>query len=296
LDIPLGIVGGLGAGLCWATTSVLVRSLSGTLSPGTLNALRSLTGGGLLLSLCLFRGEVSEILATPLWALLSFWASIVLGQVIGDTLFFRSIGYLGVTSALTIGISNPILTALAGMLLFSEVAHISHGIGIGLVIVGVFGIIREGGERRLHPLVARQFNHGLCLGGIAALTWAASALLLKAPLRVVPALTATAVRLPVGGLTLLLTPWTRGAWGEVERGLRTETLRMTAICLLGAVGPLCYTVGIKHGGVALGGALSATAPLFSVLLELLCFEKWPSRQTIIGAAVTVLGILVLRIP
>ena len=296
MDTPLGIVGGLGAGLCWATTSILVGSLSDTLSPGTLNALRSLTGGGLLLSLCLFRGEVGELLATPLWALLLFWASIVLGQVIGDTLFFKSIGYLGVTSALTIGIANPILTALAGMLFFSEVAHVSHGIGIGLVIVGVFWIIREGGEKRLQPLGARQFNRGLCLGGVAALTWAASALLLKAPLRIVPAVTATAVRLPVGGLTLLLTPWTRGAWGEVARGLRMEPLRMTAICVLGAVGPLAYTVGIKHGGVALGGALSTTAPLFGVLLELCCFGKWPSRQTIIGAAVTVLGILVLRIP
>lgn len=296
MNTLLGIAGGLGAGLCWATTSVLVRTLSGTISPGSLNALRSLTGGGLLLGVCVLRGEAGDILATPLWAVVSLWAAIVLGQVIGDTFFFRSIGYLGVTSALTIGISSPIITALAGVFLFSEVARISQGIGIGLVIFGVFWIIHEGADCRRHPLVGGTFKPGAHLGGLAALTWAGSALLLKAPVGIMSALAAAALRLPVGGLMLLLTPWTRGARREVTRGLRTETLRMTAICLLGAVGPWSYTLGIKHGGVALGSTLSATAPLFSVLMELLCFGKWPSRRTIIGAVVTVLGILVLRIP
>jgi drug/metabolite transporter (DMT)-like permease len=181
------------------------------------------------------------------------------------------------------------------MLLFYEVAHIGQGVGIGLVIVGVLWIIRGGGEKQQHPVAERRFDRGLCLGGLAALMWAISALLLKAPLRIVPALTATAVRLPVSGLVLLLTPWTRGAWGEITRGFQAGTFRMIAICLLGGVGPILYTMSIKYGGVALGTALSATAPLFSVVLELGFFGVLPNRQTIMGASVTVLGILILRI-
>jgi len=69
---------------------------------------------------------------------------------------------------------------------------------------------------------------------------------------------------------------------------------MTAICLLGAVGPILDTVGIKYAGVAVGGALSATAPLFSVLLELVFFGELLNTPTITGAVATVLGIVILR--
>ncbi len=295
VDVPLGVAGGLGAGLSWATTSILARSLSGTLSPATLNALRSVAGGVLLLCICFISGSSTEVLSMPPWALVSVWASSILGQAIGDTLFFKSINCLGVTRALTIGISSPILTVLAGMLLYYEVAHMGQGIGIGLVIVGVLWIIRGGRDRHARLAAERRFERGLCLGGLAALTWAVSALLLKAPLRILPALTATAVRLPVSGLTLLLTPWTRGAWAEIRRSLQGGPLRMIAICLLGGVGPLLYTMSIKYGGVALGTALSATAPLFGMILELGIFGALPNRQTITGALVTVLGILTLRL-
>jgi len=51
----------------------------------------------------------------PLWAVLSLGTSIVIALAIGDTLFFASTEYLGVTRALTIGIANPVLTTIFGI-------------------------------------------------------------------------------------------------------------------------------------------------------------------------------------
>jgi drug/metabolite transporter (DMT)-like permease len=78
IDLTLGIVAGLGSGLTWASSSILVRSLSGSYGVAGVNALRSLVGGGLLLAIAFATGHGPEIMQAPLWAVLSLCTSIVI--------------------------------------------------------------------------------------------------------------------------------------------------------------------------------------------------------------------------
>jgi len=82
-DITVGILGGLGSGLTWASSSILVRSLSGSYGVAGVNALRSLVGGGLLLAVAFATGHGAEIMRAPLWAVLSLGTSIVIALAIG---------------------------------------------------------------------------------------------------------------------------------------------------------------------------------------------------------------------
>lgn len=149
-DITIGILGGLGSGLTWASSSILVRSLSGSYGVAGVNALRSLVGGGLLLAVAFAAGHGAEIMRAPLWAVLSLGTSTVIALVIGDTLFFASTEYLGVTRALTIGIANPVLTTIFGIVVFGEAITLIRGSGIVCVLCGLFVIVtgRGAGERR----------------------------------------------------------------------------------------------------------------------------------------------------
>ena len=287
-ELTWGIAGGLGTGLTWAAISLLVRSLSGTITPAGITAVRSTVGGAILLGTAVAAGHGGEVVRMPLWVVLALWASILLALGIGDTLFFASLDYLGVTPALTLSMANPLLTSLVGIGLLGEAVSAPRATGIFLVVGGLVlvvsgkeegGIERHGSMRRGRRLVFQ-----------AAGAWALSAVILKPALQVVSVVAAAAVRIPMGGLVLWLTPWTRGTLRGIARSTRAERMRLAAICLLSAVGTLLFTVGIKYGGVAIGNVLASTSPLFTLPFEVWVFGHRPSPRTVLGAVVTVLGI------
>jgi len=287
-DLTRGILGGLGTGVTWAAISVLVRSLSGTITPAGITAVRSTVGGAIVVGLAVAAGYGREIVGMPLWVVLALWASILLAMGFGDTVFFASMDYLGVTRALTLSMANPLLTTVVGIGFLGEEATLPRVAGILLVVGGLCLVVsgkgEAGAERR------GSVRRGVRLVFLAAGAWALSAVILKPALQVVSVMAAAAVRIPMGGLVLWLTPWTRGTVQAVRRSTPAERARLGAICLLSAVGSLLFTSGIKFGGVAVGNVLASTSPLFTLPFEMWVLGHRPSRQTALGAAVTVAGI------
>jgi len=287
-DLTRGILGGLGTGVTWAAISVLVRSLSGTITPAGITAVRSTVGGAIVVGLAVAAGYGREIVGMPLWVVLALWASILLAMGFGDTVFFASMDYLGVTRALTLSMANPLLTTVVGIGFLGEEATLPRVAGILLVVGGLCLVVsgkgEAGAERR------GSVRRGVRLVFLAAGAWALSAVILKPALQVVSVMAAAAVRIPMGGLVLWLTPWTRGTVQAVRRSTPAERARLGAICLLSAVGSLLFTSGIKFGGVAVGNVLASTSPLFTLPFEMWVLGYRPSRQTALGAAVTVAGI------
>lgn len=287
-DLTRGILGGLGTGITWAAISVLVRSLSGTVTPAGITAVRSTLGGGLVLVAAVAIGYGGEVVRMPLWAVLSLWASIILAMGIGDTIFFASMDHLGVTRALTLSMANPLLTTVVGIGFLGEEMTPPRAVGILLVVGGLCLVVSgkgEGGSERRGA--TRQ---GVRLVFLAAGSWALSAVIMKPALQVVSVIAAAAVRIPMGGLILWLTPWARGTLRAIRTSTPAERARLGAICLLSAVGSLLFTSGIKFGGVAVGNVLASTAPLFTLPFEVWVLGHRPSRRTALGAVATVAGI------
>lgn len=290
-DLTLGILAGLGCGLNWAVTSLLARSLLGRLTPVELSAVRSTLGGGILLGAAIMAGEGPAMLRAPLWVVLSLWIAILLSMAVGDSLFFRSLDHLGLTLALALSLLNPLLTTLTGIAVYGEPMSLIRLAGI-LVVLGGLGLIISGRDPD-GPRATRAGRRGLRLVVYAAAAWALSATILKPALLQVPVLAGTALRIPMAGLVLWLTPWTRGTLAAVRASSRDERWRLATVCLLNAVGSALFTIAIRSGGVAIGNTLASTAPLFAIPLEVGVLKERPSTRTIVGAVCTVGGIACL---
>ena len=161
-----------------------------------------------------------------------------------------------------------------------------------LVVLGGLGLIISGRDPD-GPRTTRAGRRGLRLVVYAAAAWALSATILKPALLQVPVLAGTALRIPMAGLVLWLTPWTRGTLAAVRASSRDERWRLATVCLLNAVGSALFTIAIRSGGVAIGNTLASTAPLFAIPLEVGVLKERPSTRTIVGAACTVGGIACL---
>jgi drug/metabolite transporter (DMT)-like permease len=287
-DLTRGILAGLGSGLNWAVTSLLVRMLLGRLTPAGIGAVRATVGGGILIAAALAAGEGPDMLRAPLWVVLSLWSAILIAMGVGDTLFFRSMDHLSVTRALTLSLLNPLLTTFAGIVVYGEPMSLWRLVGIGLVILGLCLIVSGGDQRGARGTGASR--RGLRLVFAAAGCWALSATILKPALRHLPVLAGTALRIPMAGLALWLTPWTDGTLDAIRSSTRSERWRLATVCLLNAVGSGLFTIAIRSGGVAVGNALASTSPLFAIPLEIWFLKRWPSTRTIVGAILTVGGI------
>jgi len=287
-ELTIGILAGLGCGLNWAVTSLLVHSLLGRLTPAGLSAVRSTVGGGILIAAALGAGEGRDMLRAPLWVVLSLWAAIVIAMAVGDSLFFRGLGYLGLTHALALSLLNPLLTTLTGILLHGEPMTLLRLAGIGLVLGGLGLIISGRGQDGSRGSLATR--RGVLLVFLASASWALSATIMKPALLQVPILAGTALRIPMAGLVLWLTPWTRGTLGAIRDSTPAEWWRLGAVCCLNAIGSGLFTIAIRSGGVAVGNALASTAPLFGIPLEVAILKKRPPGRTIVGAVLTVGGI------
>jgi len=290
-ELTQGVLAGLGCGLNWAVTSLLVRTLLARLTPAGIGAVRATGGGALLIAMALAAGEGPAMLHAPLWVVLSLGIAIVVGMGIGDSFFFRSMEDLGVTRALTLSLLNPLLTTLTGIVLYQEPVTLLRLAAIALVIGGLGIIVSGKGEEG--AATGRRARRGLRLVFLAAGCWALGATVVKPALLEVPVLAGTALRIPMAGVVLWLTPWARGTVAAVRESTSGERWRLGTICLLNAVGSIMFTVAIRSGGVAIGNALASTSPLFAIPLEILILKRRPSPRTIAGAALTVAGIAFL---
>jgi drug/metabolite transporter (DMT)-like permease len=290
-ELTVGILCGLGSAVTWAMISILVQALSSRFTPAGINALRSTVGGLLVLMVAGAAGYGGEIIRMPLWAALSLWLSTIIGYASGDTLFFLGMQHLGVTRAHTLSMVHPLLSTIAGVVLLHEPVTISRAGGILLVLGGLLLIITEQGESGAGASGAHR--RGIRLILVAAVSWSVAAVLLKRPLQVVSVMAATGIRGPVGGLLLWFTPWARGTWRTALGSRGREMIRLASICVLSAASSLLFTVGVKYGGVAIGTVLATTSPLFTIPLEIVVLRRHPSRRTLVGAAVSVLGIVLM---
>jgi len=290
-ELAFGIMGALGSAATWALICILAQSLSGRLTSAGINAFRALVGGLIIFIGAVATGYGAEIVTMPLWVALTLWASILIGYAGGDTVFFLGMQHLGVTRAHTLSMVHPLMSTVAGIVLFGEVMTATRAAGVLLVVGGLALIVTGQSEGGAEALRARRRGIGLVL--VAAVAWSVGSVMLKPPLQVVSPVTASAIRSPLVGAVLWLTPWARGTWRTVRTTRGREAIVLAAICLFSAISPILYTVGIKYAGVAIGSVLSTTSPLFTIPLEVAVLGRWPTRRTVLGAVTTVCGIALM---
>ena len=290
-ETTLGALAALGAAMLWAVTSLLVRSLMAELGSVAVNAIRTGAGGVLLLVWVLATGGPGALTAMSarVFALLAL--SIVAAIAVGDTVFFESTKAIGLGRAMTISMSYPVGAAVLAAVFLGEPLTLPVAAGALLTLGGLTLIVAPWTERPR----GERFWLGVGTATLASLAWAVAVVLLKAPLQEVDPVTAQAVRLPLAAVVLGLTPWARGALRRLARSTRGATVRLAALGVLTAVSAVLFVASVKYAGVAMAAVLSSTAPMFAIPLGWVFLGERLSRGALLGAGVTVAGIVVLRL-
>jgi Predicted membrane protein len=149
ISLPaLGAVCALASAFTWAVTSLLVRTVSPPLSSVTVSAVRSLLGGGLLLTWVLATGGVGRLIAIGEKNFFLLAISIVVAIALGDVMFFESARFLGLARAMTVSMVYPLMSAGFAALFLGEPLSARVTAGAVVTLTGLAVIVRaRNGER-----------------------------------------------------------------------------------------------------------------------------------------------------
>jgi drug/metabolite transporter (DMT)-like permease len=215
----------------------------------------------------------------------------VLAIAVGDTIFFESTQRLGLGRAMTISMSYPVVAASLAALLLGERLTAAIIVGGLVTLAGLVLIVLARTDAPGQPRPWRGVVEAL----LAALAWGVSVVALRVPLDEIDPVSAQAIRLPVGALILWLTPWAMRGVPVLIRGGWPLLLRLIALAVVTAVSSVLYGASVKYAGVAVASVLSSTAPLFAVPLGVVFLGERLPRLALVGTAVTMIGIVVLRL-
>ena len=290
-ETTLGALAALGSAVTWAVTGLLVRSLMADLGSVAVNALRSSVGGALLVAWVLGTRGIGPFASISAGALALLALSIVAAVTIGDTMFFESTRALGLGRAMTVSMTYPVGAALLAAAFLDEPITPALAAGTLLTLGGLTLIVAPWAQR----VPGERFWLGVGTATLASLAWAVSVVFLKSPLGDIEPVTAQAIRLPLAAATLWVTPWARGALGRLGRRDPSVLARLAALSVLNAVSSVMFVAGVKHAGVAVATVLSSTAPMFAIPLAVVFLGERLSLGALVGAVVTLAGIVVLQL-
>jgi drug/metabolite transporter (DMT)-like permease len=291
-DPTLGALCSLASALAWAVVSLLVRRLAGTLNSPTINALRTLGAGALLMTWVLVTEGVEGLLGIGLATFILLAVSIVLSGSLGDTIFFESARFLGLARAMTASMTYPMISAVLAAAFLAEPITPALVMGSLLTLGGLALIV---GARPSEPDRPGHLWLGLLASQGASIAWALGVIMLKVPLATMDSTTAQAVRLPLAALVLFATPWVWGSMGTVREGGPALGGLLVLLAVLTAGSSLLFVVGVKHAGVGVSTVLSSTAPMFAIPFGTLFLGERITTSAALGALITVAGVAVLNL-
>ena len=287
----VGMLCALGSAMSWSVTSLMVSALTPGIGSFTINAARTTLTAAIVIGWMLLAGGLDTVLTLSIGSLALLAVSIVLAIPIGDTIFFESAQRLGLGRAMTISMSYPVVAASLAALLLGE--RLSGPIVVGglLTLAGLGLIVMA----RVEPPGEPRPWRGVVEALLAALAWGVSVVALRVPLDEIDPVSAQAIRLPVGAVMLWVTPWALRGAPALLRGGWPLFVRLLALAALTAVSSVMYSASVKYAGVAVASVLSSTAPLFAVPLGIVFLNERLPALALLGAVVTVAGIVVLRL-
>ncbi|MGQ0615365.1 MAG: DMT family transporter [Planctomycetaceae bacterium] len=286
MAFPVGEAASLGAAACWALgLNLYLRDVRG-IGARAVNLFKGIVGTALFLLALACTGTAS--VSGRAQALLA--VSGILGLALGDTLLFRALALLGPHRAALFGCLGPVLTALAGWLIFGEALAAWQIAGIVLAGLGVAMVVRS---RAAPAPGASPVASGVLFGVASAACHAAGVLLAKRGLLEAAPLTATTLRLGAATAVLALFALARGGLdSELRRLFAPAPLRrlVPAVAIATFTGLWLMQVGIQRAPSAVANALHSTTPLFTLPLAVLARRERLERSALLGSFLAVGGV------
>lgn len=225
-------------------------------------------------------------------------ASVLCSYAFADNVFFAAARRVGVTTALAIASSYPLVAALAGALFGHERFGLLRAGGTALCVGGVIALIalapQAADEHEHQQSSAKEARQGILLALLTSILWAGNTVATKHGGAGLDPWQANLARFlcawPILAATSVLTePASRDR--DAARG---AYLMLIPVALAEAcVGSSLFVYGLTHTDLATGATLSSLAPLISVPFALFYREERWSGKRFGAVAATVAGVVVL---
>lgn len=214
----------------------------------------------------------------------------IIGIAIGDSLFFKSLQDLGAKVQVIFFLLGQVLTMVLSLLFLGEILTVEQYTGASILLSGV--VVTTWGTQTNHPNKSR----GIILGLLSMLCFSISAIMVKAAISDVPVITATFYRMLFGTIFTL-------GYGVASKNFKSwiTPLRDKKLCGLFILNVVVITYGgfllsmaaIKFISVSLASVLSATEPLFVLLLAFIINKDRATKRELIGAVITLIGLFLI---
>lgn len=241
----------------------------------------------LMIALILFTGGLYSI---GWWEFTFLSLSGIIGIAIGDSLFFKSLQDLGAKIQVIFFLLGQVLTMVLSLLFLGEILSAEQYIGASILLGGV--VVMTWGTQTNHPNKTR----GIVLGLLSMFCFSVSAIMVKAAISDVPVITATFYRMLFGTIFTL-------GYGVASKNFKSWILplRDKKLCGLFILNVIVITYGgfllsmaaIKYISVSLASVLSATEPIFVLLLAFLLNKEKVTLREFVGAAITLVGLFLI---
>lgn len=300
----LGEIAAIGAATCWASSSIIHGRVH--LTAWSINFAKNLFGFCFtlihLIVLWLIFGGSFMVLSTQTWAVLAL--SGVIGIVLGDTCYFRSLQILGPRRSLVVATSTPIFSIYFGWQILGEQISLLSTVGIVIALIGIAGVIGDKQSRKEAPgLYPGSEMKGVVFGLLAAICQAAGFAIGKVgmhdihadtldPMKATP-LEATCVRLLVAVIIGFVLMQLTGRWKKVRDGVfnRSNLKMLVPAAGIGTwLGIWASQIAAQKTEVAIASMLMSTSPLIAIPLVWYFNRHSVSWYSVLCTVIAIIGI------
>jgi drug/metabolite transporter (DMT)-like permease len=290
----IGIIASLATAALFAITNVLYRKLDDRVSTLEIVATRAWVSlpFAAFFVLPMFNAD-GFVMTTEALLIQAF--SMFVGIAIGDILYFMSQSRIGVSRALPITASYPLMVYVLAVVFVDELVLPSRVIGIFMVVVGV-GLIAYDQNREsidLFDADRRSVLLGLVFALLTIVAWALSDVSLQIGLVGVDPIDTNFVRMALGSAFLLpALPYSK------KQGTSLKNPRLLSIILLlGILGyglpMLLMTFAVDIVGATVNSVMLAAAPLIGAPMSIFYLKEKATISVVIGTLLAFAGVVLV---
>ncbi len=287
------LIGGLfalGAGMCWATASILFGKLGQSVSSLAMNFGKGIIGLICLAVVLPFTGIAGT--SAEAWIYLSL--SGLIGISVGDTVFFDTLRRLGPRRTLLMTTLIPALVAIMSFAFLGERLSGQAWVGAAITVAGVSWTMWERMPQDQED--SGSWRAGIGYGLITVLTCAVAAILSKVGVAGTEPLEATGIRLLAGTAGLFVLGLFRRqlvAWVMPFRAPK-QLGALAAAAIVGTfIGIWFSMASFAYTSATVATILSATDPIFVLPLAAVFMGEKLRPRPVLGAFVALLGVALL---
>ena len=218
----------------------------------------------------------------------------VVGIMIGDTCYFRSLQILGPRKALIVSTTAPIFAAVLGYLLLDEAITVTIAVGILVTTGAVAWVVSDGRSTDEAPgLFPGSTFAGVAAGIFGAICQAVGAVCSKIGMESCDPIEAALIRLAVSAVGAFIVVAALGQVKSVTTKLADVNLlrRFLPAVLMGTwLGIWLSQVAFKHATVSVAITLLATTPLFAIPLVRIFYGHRVSGVAVVGTVLAIVGV------